>query len=362
METSFDRYYAESYREARARFREAASKIKAQLHSYSISESNDLTMDVALVGPPRDSVVLVSSGVHGVEGFLGSAIQLAILDRLAKHTEPRDVQYALVHAVNPYGFEHVRRFNEDNVDLNRNFLSKHEKYPGSPPGYAALNGLLNPASAPSRWEPFKLKAMWNIWRLGLQPIKNAIAGGQYDYPNGIFFGGSEACSSTKIIQANCDCWLRDARRVVHIDFHTGLGAIGSYKLLLTETQDSKDVLWYENAFGAEFVEPFSSDGTAYVASGLFGSWMQQHFRTRSFAKMDYRYVAAEFGTYDVIRVLAAIRAENRAHHFADPQSTVFQKAKQELKECFCPASTEWRRCVMTAGLQVVRQAETNAGC
>ena len=28
----------------------------------------------------------------------------------------------MLHALNPYGFSHLRRVNEDNADLNRNFV------------------------------------------------------------------------------------------------------------------------------------------------------------------------------------------------------------------------------------------------
>ena len=35
---------------------------------------------------------------------------------------PEDVAIVLVHALNPFGFAWRRRWNENNVDLNRNFL------------------------------------------------------------------------------------------------------------------------------------------------------------------------------------------------------------------------------------------------
>ena len=57
----------------------------------------------------------------------------------------------LLHALNPYGFAWLRRVNEHNVDLNRNFLLPGEAYRGSPAGYAALDPLLNPKSPPARW-------------------------------------------------------------------------------------------------------------------------------------------------------------------------------------------------------------------
>ncbi len=346
-----EQYFSESYSEARRRFRDAAASLGADLHAHPIDAGADdaLTIDVAVLGGDQAPAIVTSSGVHGVEGFFGSAVQLALLDRLARARDRPDVRYVLIHGINPLGFSELRRFNEDNVDLNRNFLNDPGEYRGAPPGYAPLNGFLNPKSPPSRFEPFRLKAVWNIWRAGLQALKEAVAGGQYDYPRGLFFGGGGPCASTRIVQEHCDAWLGASRRVVHIDFHSGLGAFGAYKLLLNQSADAEDTSWYGDVFGAEHVEPHDKrGGTAYPVTGLFGDWIQSHFGDR-----DYRFAVAEFGTYGVIRVLGAIRAENRAHHYGARGSARTRRAKRELLECFCPEDLGWRRRVVDSGLEII---------
>ena len=348
-----ERYFSRSYAEARRRFIEAARAVDASVHSYAIdaASTDKLTIDVAIVGADTDPALVVSSGVHGVEGFFGSAVQLALLERLKATNDKQGIRYVLIHAVNPYGFAHLRRVNEGNVDLNRNFMASADDYAGAPSGYAGLNGLLNPESPPSRFEPFKAKALWHIWRTGLPALKETIARGQYEHPRGLFYGGKKPCASTKIVQDNCDSWLAASRHIVHMDLHTGLGPHGNYKLLLTESAHSERGDWYAETFGADHIEPLTKpDGMAYRVSGEFGPWMQHHFRTR-----DYRFAGAEFGTYDVIRVLAALRAENRAHHYCAPDSPDYLRAKEELRECFCPESPAWRKQVIDGGLRVVGQ-------
>jgi hypothetical protein len=44
----------------------------------------------------------------------------------------------LIYAVNPYGFSHLRRVNEDNIDLNRNFLNFEQTLPVNS-GYAVVH-------------------------------------------------------------------------------------------------------------------------------------------------------------------------------------------------------------------------------
>lgn len=73
---------------------------------------------------------------------MGAAVQLALLDELL--ALPDDVALVLVHAINPYGFAHVRRVDGQNIDLNRNFLRPGETWTGAPDGYAELDALLNP--------------------------------------------------------------------------------------------------------------------------------------------------------------------------------------------------------------------------
>ena len=348
--------FSKSYSEARARFLAAAKANQAELYSYPLAtdDGEELFMDVAAIGSKDAPALVISSGVHGVEGFFGSAVQLAQLERL-RDRQRLEVRYVLIHAINPFGFARLRRFNEGNVDLNRNFLTVDESYEGSPDGYARLDTFLNPKSPPTRLEPFRLKAMWKILRYGLESLKQCVAGGQYDYPDGIFYGGNGPSPSMCIVRDNCAAWLGESDAVAHIDMHTGLGPFGTYKLLLAETAESPNYDWYLAAFGAENVEPFDntqSESTAYKVTGLFGGWLQRRFASRK-----YRFATAEFGTYDVIRVLGAIRAESRAHHYGVANSDVCQAAKAELLECFCPADDRWRTRVLETGLSIIDQAE-----
>ena len=69
----------------------------------------------------------------GVEGFAGSAIQIQFLkERIGGPELPRSFGVLLIHALNPYGFAHLRRANECNVDLNRNFVDFAQPLPENP--------------------------------------------------------------------------------------------------------------------------------------------------------------------------------------------------------------------------------------
>ncbi len=348
-------YYSASYKEAKERFLQAAVDLNAQIYTYhpETLAQPDLTIDVAIIGDRSKPVLVVSSGVHGVEGFFGSAVQLAWLEGMRRKGVDKNICTVFIHAVNPFGFANIRRVNEENVDLNRNFLPDNQCYRGAPDSYEDLNGFLNPEVPPGNMDLFFVKVATNILKHGgLQSLKNAVAGGQYEFPKGIFYGGAAACDSTNIIKENCSLWLGETKKVVHIDLHTGLGQSGDYKILLAEPEKSPNKKWYKKTFGKKKVEFLASGkGTAYKASGIMGEWLQHYFQ-----HVDYRFAAAEFGTYPVLKMLKVIRRENSFFHFGDRSSDAYKKAVEDLKECFFPASFEWRRKSLHSGLEVINQA------
>src|SRR5690606_39367139 len=59
--------------------------------------------------------------VTGVQTCALPIFQVGLLETDAFAALPEDTAVLLIHAINPYGFSHIRRVNEDNIDLNRNF-------------------------------------------------------------------------------------------------------------------------------------------------------------------------------------------------------------------------------------------------
>ena len=60
-------------------------------------------------------------------------------DRLYKALPPRSARY-FIHALNPFGFAWLRRVNEDNVDLNRNFQDFLS--PAFPPSQNTMHSMI----------------------------------------------------------------------------------------------------------------------------------------------------------------------------------------------------------------------------
>jgi len=340
-----ERFFSPDYSSASGRFREMVNAGGGRLETIPLDtkgpKGEELGIDIAWFGAasPR-RVLLHSSGLHGVEGFAGSAIQLQLLGDLP--LLPADTALIVVHVLNPYGMAWLRRFNENNVDLNRNFVADG-RYAGAPDAYSRLDSFLNPQSPPST-DFYTLRVAWLILRYGMPALKQAVVGGQYEYPRGLFFGGTRLEQGPERYMDFLTRRLASARRIIAIDVHTGLGKSGEDTLLVDE--EHYDSL--RRMFG-ERVAPSTPDkSVAYRARGTLETLLP-----RIMPKTEVFFVTQEFGTRSPTKVLHALRQENRWHNYGG--GTLDHPTKQVLKETFAPEDEPWQRSVLKRGRELLEQ-------
>ncbi len=340
------------YFASRARFVELARGGGARTDSRCVDavgpRGESLSVDIATIGPRRtDHLIVITSGVHGVEGFLGAAIQHAVLRRLGERALPDGVGVALIHAVNPWGFAHLRRVDDRNVDVNRNFIGASVPEPASPLGYAALDPVINPRGSPKAGSElaYWLRAGRAIVRnRGATPLAKAIAEGQYEYPRGLFYGGAEVGEPCRTLQEVTLGLVADAARVSVLDVHSGLGPAATATLICNGDGAQTGAL-QEHYRRRVLLD--SSTGNAYDARGTFARWCGQALAGKRFL-----YACVEVGTVGPLAVLSALRRENRTHHWSAAGSTPCLMARQALLEVFAPRSPRWRRASVAEGLEV----------
>lgn len=343
--------FALTYESARDRFSNAAREAGAKLDQLELDlpgpNQERLTINTAWLGAENPARVLLhTSGVHGVEGFVGSAIQVQLLQR-PPELSGKDA-LVLVHGINPYGMAWLRRFNEGNVDLNRNFLAPTELYEGAPDGYRKLNALLNPQSPPQPFDFFYLRIVLCILRYGFANLKQAVAGGQYHYPKGLFFGGHKAEQGPALLLDWLKGKLGDAKQISAIDVHSGLGKYGVDSLLVSHGPETEPFKILQDRLGNR-VTSHDPSGVAYRIRGLFVEALE-----RELPHADWTSMVQEFGTFNVFRMLKALREENRWHHYGQKEQ-IDHPAKQQLLQAFCPDDDRWRREILTRGRELVNE-------
>lgn len=336
-------YFSEDYATARRRFRTAGHAIGAELIQLDPGltgpDNSPLSIDLAWIGTSAPKRVIIhSSGLHGIEGFAGSAIQLAILNQAIPL--PPDGAVLFVHALNPFGMAWLRRVNENNVDLNRNFCASGSKYPPTSNAYRALDGLLNPQSAPGP-DLFRVRIAYHVLRHGLGFLKQALAQGQYERPKGLFFGGTQLERGPALYQSWLAGKLNTIDRGFAIDIHTGLGKTGQESLFLRRTCPNEEGL--AERMGQQLISDAAEKGVGYKLHGGYA-----HCFDALPERVNMHVVTQEFGTYSSLTVLHALREENRLHHYGG--GSITHPAKRRLKEVFAPKATEWRKGIIEHGI------------
>lgn len=223
------RHFSPTYRLARERFLAAADAagavVQTHAHPQKGLEGETIATDTALVGDRQaPALMIVSSGTHGPEGFAGSACQFGLLgDPLLARAVDAGIAVLLIHAVNPFGFSHLKRTNEDNIDLNRNFNDFTQPYPANET-YEQVHAALVPAAwPPSDADEARLAAAMEAVEGRRTP---GVSSGQAVHPDGLFYAGTAPSWSNRTIRTILRTHGRGRRHIAWIDVHTGLGPYG----------------------------------------------------------------------------------------------------------------------------------------
>ncbi len=341
--------FSDNYQQARAKFQQAAQALSGQWRSYThplSDERQPLSTDLFWLGSElAENVLVLISATHGVEGYCGSAAQVQYLRY--QTAIPSNTAVLLIHALNPFGFQQGRRVNEDNVDLNRNFIDFKQVPVNS--GYSCLAGALSPANADELSLGEKVLCEYRQQH-GQSAYEQAVSGGQYDFSNGLFYGGAQPSWSRQIIEKiKADFRLAERRRLTVIDFHSGLGPYGYGEIICDHPAGSKNTALAKKWFGDSVTEPVCGNSSSVPKFGLLDyAWYPAIGDKGCF-------VTLEFGTYSVAEMLRVLREENFYWH-QPVDSTEKRYAQQRLRDYFYPAKKDWQEMILFRSAQVIAQA------
>jgi hypothetical protein len=351
--------FAPDYARARVMFLEGAAAagmaIRSHNHPLPGLEGETLAMDVALDGPPdAQRLLIVSSACHGAEGFCGSGVQVfATHDaEWRAHAHEAGVAVLYIHALNPHGFSHLRRVTHENVDLNRNFQDFGQPLPQNP-DYAALQPLLLPAQWPP---PAANEAAIEAWIAvhGLERFQAGVSQGQYQFADGLFYGGASPTWSHRTLREVLRTHGRAAQRIGWIDLHTGLGPSGVGERIFACRDEAAALQRARSWWGGEGT-PVTSiyDGSSSSArlTGLMWSAIVDEC-----PQAEYTGIALEFGTLPFTEVLQALRAEHWLHRHPEASADQQRTIRQGMREAFSVDTDAWRAQVVVQARQAMFQA------
>jgi hypothetical protein len=349
-----DSLYPDSYEASRARFLCDVDLLRPKWHSsrldsYPLKGHPDLTIDCFWAEPRiKTNVVMISTGEHGIEGYVGSAMLKLFMEEFAPRLNPENTSLLLVHAINPWGMKNHLRINPNHVDLNRNFIFVGDYSVEINPDYDLIAKFLNPQrpvrTLNAEAIPFLVKVIKNIIHPGKARVQSASLFGQHRHSKGIYFGGTQVEEETTVLMNLYRSVLTDYQNFVQVDMHTGYGPRYQMTVIIpppdpTRSSEAAQKINYPLVQKIDRKE-------FYAISGDMGEYV---YRLRDAEFPDKKVFACgyEFGTYGnslpaLIRSLRITILENQLRQYGAVSPEVEAQVRAEYEELFFPSESEWR--------------------
>jgi hypothetical protein len=347
--------YPSSYQTSRAQFRLLIDRVRGRWpNARSISHApygDEHTIDAisadAIESPAQR--LIITTGQHGIEGYLGSVFLHWFVDEFLSQLDPRRTGLLLVHAINPWGMAQRRRVNRSNVDVNRNFLARGDSYATDPNvDYAALQALLNPTgqlkSIGRSTARLAAHLLPHLVKIGAGRIQAAFTLGQYRFPRGVYYGGDTMQPETQfMIELYRKQW-RGYEQVVHLDVHTGYGPRQQMSIVNSPLEPrSSDEL--QRAFAYPLIVK-AVPGEFYAIRGDMIDFVYR-LQQAEFPRLKLYSTTLEFGTFGTalisgLRSMRALVLENQLQHYGAANEKACQQVQHEFAELFMPSDAAWQ--------------------
>ena len=354
---AYSEYFVDTYEQVRANLKNRVAKLQkagvtVEVSEYAIDESDDLYVDNIYLPAVEENtnLIILTTGVHGMEGYIGSAM-LDVFFEDVYPTLNRDNTGVLVVAnVNPYGMKYRRRYNENNVDLNRNFILDWDSFDrSSNKDYPEVVDFLQPEGkiGNALWHEvgFYASLAKEAITKGADKVSDALLTGQYEYPNGVYYGGNGDEKSTAYLKGVFEGCLDGAyENLVHIDIHSGYGP--RYNMVIfNSVYETMTEVETKQAFGYDYVISHDSE-SFYATTGDTTDYFYRLAESKE-SDVDLFSTCFEFGTIgdgflDSILSLKYTVDENRQHWYPTDNSISAEVVKENYNELFYPTETEWR--------------------
>lgn len=351
------KYFRDDYVAARDLFvetcDEAGLDLDSHRHAMPGPNGEPLFADCTLIGR-RDApnLIVLISGTHGVETLCGSACQSGFIAEGRWQSIDDDTAILIIHALNCWGAAHLRRNNEDNVDLSRNFLDFDQPLPEND-AYEEIHSALSCPEfrGPERDESDNVLAHYRD-KHGISQFVSAIMGGQYRHSDGMSFGGTGRVWSHSLLSSLLSPFRETAKAVFAIEYHSGLGPYG-YGMAVT-MQTGSDLERVRSIYGRWVEAPNEHAGTAEGDVFQVRGHPTRGIRD-AFPQAGLSAIVLEFGTYAPTDSLPVLIDDHWLTHHGDVNSEEGRNIKKTLLEMHHPADPDWRQAVWDRSVQVIEQ-------
>jgi hypothetical protein len=289
--------------------------------------------------------------VHGIENFVGNALQCYFLDKLMNLID-ENTGLLFIHDVNPFGCKYLRRYSEANIDMNRNFDIDNKLFLNRNDLYSQINSILNPVCKhTTSWRNdinFYINIISIMYKFGVKALRQAIPQGQYKHQAGIFFGGFDFEPQVLEFRKILPSMLIDYNYVMSIDLHTGVGT--NYNMHIIEIPQRYMDL--DRTLFTKIFDGFTLEGTDSLIHKETGSYLEFIFSLLQ-KHVKYIPILIDFGTLNSNNLWGALKSlkltidENQFYHYGCKKQKDELLLKKNILNMFYPSNIKWRQCAVS---------------
>lgn len=370
-ETSYLSYYHETYADCRLAFHNSSKDIAAKFDSVVTGKisvpnitDNDLSIDWCYIPAEgtKTKLLIINSGLHGIEGYTGNAIQLMFMDKILSGDFPEDMGVLLIHGLNPFGFKYHRKATGNNVDLNRNCITD-QNFDIKNEGYEKLIGFLMPEDKVvvdnlfNRF--FHFIAIFKIMQESMPVLRQAALQGQYNYDKGIYYGGKANEFEISALKPVLTGFMDDYKAILNLDLHTGYGERGKLHLFIDKPENEEVLKAIEAVFKGSTMD-WGTGTDFYTKTGEYTDWVSSLVPNVFCIPMLF-----EYGTYDSQKTFGSLKSmqimilENQGNHYGFKTEKDSMKVRQLFDELYYPSSPAWRSKVISDSYEMFNKMVSN---
>lgn len=359
-----DDLFLDDFEACQRRFEASLDRVRVQWPTarrieYPIPSDEALRISTILGPPSRrtEKLLIFTVGEHGIEGYVGSAMLELFLQEFLPRLDARTVGLLLVHPINPWGMRHRRRTNAHNVDLNRNFVRDVASLdPSLNPDYARVDRFLRPKKALRGAPGDSVRVFIGLARalaiLGPARLRRAILLGQYQYPQGLHFGGDGLQEETRTITQLYHDQTSRYDQVLHLDMHTGHGPSDQMTVVTSYLEPAAS-----EELSRRFGYPLVAKADPAEFYSILGDMIDYQYLLFQETFPGKRLYAAsfEFGTVGesisaILYSLKAMVLENQLYWYG-AREQLSQQIRNGFESLYLPRASAWRRKAMADARQ-----------
>ena len=185
----------------------------------------------------------------------------------------------------------------------------------------------------------------------MRAFQTAVTGGQYAFPDGLFYGGARPTWSNRTMRAVLRRHAARRKRFGWIDIHTGLGPRGHGEKIFAGRNHAPDLARTRAWWGADVTSIYDASSSSAELTGLMFNAAYDEC-----PGVEYTGIGLEYGTLPLVDMLQALRADHWLHLHPEAPSSLRTAIRQQMRDAFYIDADDWKLAVVGQAREATSRA------